>query len=138
MIDETETQLTEADFDEVDREALNRALRMTLDGEDRETAARIRSTLDEEGWFSAAESAAHSQQVLHADFRARIRWLPMGKQRLVVKRQPSFSNEDAEQRADHAFRHRPAGERRGVAKPGSILFGDDLSVAKDDNRACAA
>ena len=64
MIDETETQLTEADFDEVDREALNRALRMTLDGEDRETAARIRSTLDEEGWFSAAESAAHSQQYI--------------------------------------------------------------------------
>ena len=59
MTDET---VTEADLDALDVEALNRALRMSLDGEDREQARRTREQLEEFGWFEAATSAAHYQQ----------------------------------------------------------------------------
>lgn len=58
----TEAKLTENDFNETDREALSRAIQMTLEGHDREEAARIKSTLAEEGWWEAAWIAAHSQQ----------------------------------------------------------------------------
>ena len=62
MSETTEAPLTDNDFGEVDREALNRALCMTLDGEDREEAERIKSTLAENGWWAAAWIAAHNQQ----------------------------------------------------------------------------
>jgi len=45
-----------------DREALDRALRMSLDGEDREQARRTREQLEEFGWWEAATYAAHDQQ----------------------------------------------------------------------------
>ena len=51
------TQLADNDV-----EALTRALQMTLEGSDRDEAERIEQALIDDGWQSAAESAAHSQQ----------------------------------------------------------------------------
>ena len=65
---ETKTKLTEADFDPIDAEALNRALKMTLEGKDRGRARQVRSFLAEDdgdpdhGWWYAASFAASARQ----------------------------------------------------------------------------
>jgi hypothetical protein len=49
-------KLTEADFDEVDREALSRSLQVILDGDDKSRAEQVRDFLNDEehcGWFYA-------------------------------------------------------------------------------------
>ena len=59
---ETETPLTENDFDEVDREALNRALRLALARDEREGSDQIKHFLAHDGWWHAASSASYQLQ----------------------------------------------------------------------------
>jgi len=64
-------KFTEDDFDEVDREALNRALQMVLADPDRDRAAQVRSFLEDvdqdpdHGWWCAASFASYHRQFEH-------------------------------------------------------------------------
>lgn len=53
---------TEDDFDAVDREALNRALQLTLAGDEPGRADQVRSMLTDNGWWYAASFCAYHQQ----------------------------------------------------------------------------
>jgi hypothetical protein len=56
------TDYTEDDFDAVDREALNRALQLTLAEGEQGRAEQVRSMLTEDGWYYAASFCAYHQQ----------------------------------------------------------------------------
>jgi hypothetical protein len=58
----TDEMITEEDFDEIDREALNRALQMSLDGADRDHAQQVREELSELGWWEATTTAVYHHQ----------------------------------------------------------------------------
>jgi hypothetical protein len=58
----TTEQYTEADFHEVDREALNRALSLTLAERDQDRVAQVKRMLKEDGWYAAASFAAYHRQ----------------------------------------------------------------------------
>jgi hypothetical protein len=68
QIDDSFRRVSEADFSEVDREALNRALQLVLNGPDRDTAEQIRSFLEDvdqdpdHGWFYASVHAVYHLQ----------------------------------------------------------------------------
>lgn len=61
-------KFTEEDFDDLDRDALNRGLHLTLNDRDRGTVEQIRDFLREKhddldhGWWYAASHAAYHQQ----------------------------------------------------------------------------
>ena len=56
---------TEDDFDEQDREALQRSLDLTLMGGDQEAITRACAILATEGWFKSARDCCHSRQDQH-------------------------------------------------------------------------
>lgn len=56
------TDYIEDDFDAVDREALGRALQLTLAGDDQGRAQQVRSMLVEDDWWYAASFCAYYQQ----------------------------------------------------------------------------
>lgn len=53
---------TEVDFDAVDREALNRALQLTLAEDEQGRAEQVRSMLTDDGWWYAASFCASHRQ----------------------------------------------------------------------------
>jgi hypothetical protein len=54
--------LTEEDFDVVDREALNRALELTLAEDEPGRSEQVRSMLTDDGWWYASSFCAYHQQ----------------------------------------------------------------------------
>lgn len=55
-------ELTEAEFNKTDRDALNRALHRSLNGADRRHAHQVRDKLKENGWWEAVSTAVYHQQ----------------------------------------------------------------------------
>jgi|SoiMethySBSTD1v2_1073268.scaffolds.fasta_scaffold716126_2 hypothetical protein len=58
----TDKTITEEDFDEVNREVLNRALQLALPEDEQAHKDQIKSMLAEDGWYYASSFAAYGQQ----------------------------------------------------------------------------
>lgn len=58
----TMTELTEEDFDVVDREALNRALKLTLAQDEAGRREQVHSMLVDDGWWYAASFCVYHRQ----------------------------------------------------------------------------
>ena len=64
--------------------------------------------------------------------------LPLRQQLPLVEREPSLLHQDADERIEHALRHRPAGHRHVGGDAGRIPLGNDAPVVHDDDRVGAA
>src|SRR5688572_8668492 len=83
------------------------------------------------------ETAAHAQQVAHANVAARIflAGVPLLDRRNVVHLQLPALHDDADQGGGDALARGPADLRRVLGPAGRVTFADDLAAMHDDDRA---